>query len=35
MIKKIEKKLNKRIMECLDYLTPYEALEEHLKHKKR
>lgn len=34
-IKKIEEKLNNRIMECLDYLTPYEALKRHRKRKKR
>lgn len=28
-IKKIERKLNNRIMECLDFLTPHEALERH------
>lgn len=34
-IKKIEEKLNNRIMECLNFLTPYEALERHRKRKKR
>ena len=34
-IKKIEAKLNQRIMECLDYETPYELLEKHRKQKKR
>jgi IS30 family transposase len=34
-IKKIETKLNNRIMECLDYATPYEALEKHRNRKKR
>lgn len=34
-IKKIEEKLNNRIMECLNFLTPYEALEKHRKRKKR
>ena len=35
IIKKIENKLNNRIMECLDYATPYEALEKHRNRKKR
>jgi transposase, IS30 family len=34
-IKKIERKLNNRIMECLDYATPYEVLEKHRNRKKR
>ena len=29
IIKKIERKLNNRIMECLDFLTPYEILKRH------
>lgn len=33
-IKKIEEKLNNRIMECLDFLTPYEVLEKRRKKKK-
>ena len=35
VIKKIENKLNNRIMECLDYATPCEALEKHRNRKKR
>lgn len=35
IIKKTERKLNNRIMECLGFLTPYEALEKHRKRKKR
>lgn len=35
IIKKIERKLNNRIMECLDFLTPYEVLEKHRNIKKR
>lgn len=34
-IRKIEEKLNNRIMECLNFLTPYETLEKHRKRKKR
>jgi transposase, IS30 family len=34
-IQRIEEKLNNRIMECLDFLTPYEVLEKHRKRKKR
>lgn len=34
-IKKIEEKLNNRIMECLNYLTPSESLEKHRDRKKR
>lgn len=34
-IRKIEQKLNRRIMECLNYLTPEEMLERHRKNKKR
>jgi IS30 family transposase len=34
-IKKIEEKLNNRIMECLNFLTPYEVLTKHRKRKKR
>lgn len=34
-IKKIEDKLNHRIMECLNFSTPYEVLEKHRKRKKR
>lgn len=34
-VKKIEEKLNNRIMECLNFSTPYEALEKHRKRKKR
>lgn len=34
-IKKIEEKLNNRIMECLNFLTPYEVLEKCRKRKKR
>lgn len=34
-IKKIEEKLNNRIMECINFFTPYEALEKHGKRKKR
>lgn len=34
-IQKIEKKLNRRIMECLSYQTPNEALEKHRKRKRR
>ena len=34
-VKKIEKKLNNRIMECLDFSTPYELLEKHRNRKKR
>lgn len=33
-IKKIEEKLNNRIMECLDFFTPYEVLENYRKRKK-
>ena len=32
-VKKTEEKLNNRIMECLDFLTPYEALERFRKRK--
>lgn len=34
-ISKIEKKLNRRMLECLGYLTPTEALEKYRKTKKR
>jgi transposase, IS30 family len=34
-IKKIEKKLNDRYMECLNFSTPQEALDRHRKRKKR
>ena len=34
-IKKIETKLNNRIMECLDFFTPHEALQKHRNRKKR
>jgi len=34
-VKKIEEKLNNRIMECLDFFTPYEDLEKRGKRKKR
>lgn len=34
-IRKLEHKLNRRIMECVDYLTPREALEKYRKIKKR
>lgn len=34
-IKKIEDKLNNRIMECLNFSTPYEVLEKYRKRKKR
>ncbi len=34
-IRKIEQKLNRRIMECLDYRTPQEMLDRHRKNKKR
>ena len=34
-IKKVEKKLNNRIMECAGFFTPYEVLEKHRKRKKR
>ena len=34
-VKKNEKKLNNRIMECLDFSTPYELLEKHRNRKKR
>lgn len=34
-IKKIEEKLNNRIMECLNFFTPYEVLKKHRKRKKR
>lgn len=32
-IRKIEKKLNRRIMECLDFMSPHEAMERHRKRK--
>lgn len=35
IIKKIERKLNNRIMECLIFLTPYEILEKYRNRKKR
>jgi len=35
IIKKIEKKLNNRIMECLDFSTPYELLGKHRKIKNK
>lgn len=35
VIRKVEAKLNRRIMECLQYLTPAEALQGHRKRKKR
>lgn len=35
IIQRIENKLNNRIMECLDYATPYEVLEKHRNRKKR
>jgi IS30 family transposase len=34
-IKKVEDKVNSRILECLDFLTPSEALEKHRQTKKR
>lgn len=34
-IRKLEDKLNRRIMQCLDYRTPQEVLDKHRKHKKR
>ncbi len=34
-VKKIEKKLNNRIMECLNFFTPYEVIEKYRKRKKR
>ncbi len=34
-IRKIEQKLNRRIMECINYLTPRETLERYRKNKKR
>jgi len=34
-VRKIEEKLNNRIMECLNFLTSYEALENCRKRKKR
>ncbi|MBU1730236.1 IS30 family transposase [Patescibacteria group bacterium] len=33
-VKKIEKKLNNRIMECLNFFTPYEVIEKYRKRKK-
>jgi len=33
-IKKVEEKINNRIMECLNFFTPYEALENYRKRKK-
>ncbi len=35
VIRKVEQKLNRRIMECIDYLTPQEALEKYREIKKR
>jgi len=34
-IRKVEAKINRRMLECLDFLTPDEALEKHRKTKKR
>ena len=34
-IKKIEAKLNRRFLKCLNSLTPYEVIERHRKQKKR
>jgi len=34
-IRKVEVKVNRRMLECLDFLTPSEALEKHRKTKKR
>jgi IS30 family transposase len=34
-IKRIESKLNRRFLDCLNSLTPYEVIEKHRKQKKR